>query len=166
MIQLWVNLPAKDKMTEPKYQAITNAEFGKYNVPGDLGIVEVVAGEYAGVKGAASTFSPVQIYIGRVKKGAKLEFSTPANYNTGLVNLEGTLRINDTAEIPVDSFVLFGNDGSDFSIEALEDAMYFILSGEPLNEPIASYGPFVMNTQEEIRQAMRDFGSGKFGELE
>jgi redox-sensitive bicupin YhaK (pirin superfamily) len=166
MIQLWVNLPKKDKMTEPKYQAIENHQFGKFKVPGDLGIIEVVAGEYGGVKGPATTFSPVQIYIGKVKKGAKLEFSTPANYNTGLVNLKGRLLINDRDEIPMDNFVLFANDGSDFSVEALEDSMYFILSGEPLNEPIASYGPFVMNTMGEIQQAMLDFNEGKFGHLE
>lgn len=166
MIQLWVNLPKKHKMTVPKYQAIENHEFGKFKVPGNLGVVEVVAGEYAGVKGPASTFSPVQIYIGRVKKGANLEFSTPENYNTGLVNLGGTLRINDSADILVDNFVLFANDGSDFSVEALEDSIYFILSGEPLNEPIASYGPFVMNTMGEIQQAILDFNEGKFGYLE
>ena len=166
MIQLWVNLPKKDKMTEPKYQAIENHQFGKFNVPCDIGVVEVVAGEYAGTKGPATTFSPVQIYIGRVKAGAKLDFSTPANYNTGLVNLEGTLRINDSADIPVDNFVLFANDGGDFSVEALEDSTYFILSGEPLNEPIASYGPFVMNTMGEIQQALLDFNEGKFGYLE
>lgn len=165
MIQLWVNLPATDKMTEPKYQAIENHQFGKFKVPGDLGVVEVVAGEYEGIKGPASTFSPVEIYIGRVKAGAKLAFSTPSNYNTGLVNLEGTLRINESADIPVDNFVLFANDGSDFSVEAVEDSMYFILSGEPLSEPIAAYGPFVMNSMFEIEQAIDDFNSGKFGKL-
>ncbi len=165
MIQLWVNLPAKDKMNEPKYQAIENHEFGKFELDA-LGFVEVVAGEYESVKGPATTFSPVEIYIAHVKAGAKLDFLTPANYNTGIVNLEGNLRINDSDDVPVDNFVLFANDGSDFSVEALEDSKYFILSGEPLNEPIASRGPFVMNTQDEIRQAMRDYGSGKFGHLD
>lgn len=166
MIQLWVNLPARYKMTEPKYQAIENRQFGKFVLPDDLGLVEVVAGEYAGVKGPATTFSPVEIYIGKVKKGARLDFPTRAGFNTGLVNLEGTLLINNTDEVPVDNFVLFANDGEMFTVEALTDATYFILSGEPLNEPIAAYGPFVMNTQEEIRQAMKDFGNGMFGRLE
>ena len=165
MIQLWVNLPAKDKMTEPKYQAITNDEFGKYHVPDDLGVVEVVAGEYEAVKGPASTFSPVEIYIGKLKKDAKLAFSTPANFNTGLLSLEGDINVNETT-VPADNFVLFANDGEEFSVEAETDAMFFVLSGEPLGEPIASYGPFVMNTQDEIRQAMRDYGTGKFGHLE
>jgi redox-sensitive bicupin YhaK (pirin superfamily) len=165
MIQLWVNLPAKDKMTEPKYQAITNAEFGKYEVPGGLGVLEVVAGEYEGVKGSASTFSPIQIYIGRAKSGAKLSFPTPSSYNTALLNLEGSLSVNGSA-IPADNFVLLANDGDEFSVEADDDSIFFILSGEPLNEPIASYGPFVMNTQGEIRQAMIDFNDGLFGELD
>ncbi|MEP6788044.1 MAG: pirin family protein [Acidobacteriota bacterium] len=165
MIQLWVNLPAKDKMTEPKYQAILNAEFGRYKVPDGLGVIEVLAGEYEGVKGPASTFSPIQIYIGKVKKGAKLDFSTPSNYNTALVILEGSLSLDGT-DIPTDNFALFANDGDSFSVEAVDDAIFFILSGDPLDEPIASYGPFVMNTQDEIRQAMKDFGSGMFGNLD
>lgn len=166
MIQLWVNLPAKDKMTEPKYQAIENREFGKFELDGDLGFVEVVAGAFNGVKGPATSFSPVEIYIAHVKAGAKLDFSLAPNYNTGIVNLEGSLRINAHDEVPVDNFVLFANDGSDFTVEALADSKYFILSGKPLHEPIASRGPFVMNTEEEIRQAMRDYGTGKFGHLE
>ena len=106
------------------------------------------------------------ISSGPWKAGAKLGFSTPPNYNTGLVNLEGSLRINGGEDVQVDNFVLFSNDGSEFSVEALEDSKYFILSGEPLNEPIASYGPFVMNTMGEIQQAMLDFNSGKFGHLD
>lgn len=165
MLQLWVNLPEKYKLTEPKYQAIQTGQMGKFNVPGGLGIIDVIAGEYGGVKGPASTFTPINIYVARVRKGAKLTFSTPSNYNTGLVNLEGALRINDRDAVPLDNFVLLANDGSGFTVEALEDSMYFILSGEPLNEPIAAYGPFVMNTQEEIRQAISDFGRGQFGYL-
>ena len=165
MLQLWVNLPAKFKMTTPKYQAITNEEFGKYNLPDDLGVVEVVAGEYQGIKGPATTFSPVQIYIGKVNSGAKLDFNTLATYNTGLLNLEGSLLVNGES-VPTDNFVLFRNDGERFSVEATKDAKFFILSGEPLNEPIASYGPFVMNTRKEIQQAFVDFQSGKFGYLD
>lgn len=165
MIQLWVNLPRKFKMTEPKYQAIENREFGKFEVPGGLGRIDVVAGEYRGIKGTASTFSPMHILIARLKEATKLDFSMPPNYNTGLVNLEGSVRINGNEDVLVDNFVLFANDGSDFTVEALEDSIYFVLSGEPLNEPIASYGPFVMNTREEIDQAIDDFNSGKFGYL-
>lgn len=165
MLQLWVNLPEKNKMTEPKYQAIQNQQMGKFNVPGDLGVIDVIAGDYGGVKGPASTFTPIHIYVARVKNGSKLKFSTPSNYNTGLVNLEGALRINDRNEVPLENFVLFANDGGEFTVEAMENSMYFILSGEPLNEPIAAYGPFVMNTQEEISQAVSDFSRGRFGYL-
>src|SRR5260221_14461191 len=122
MLQLWVNLPAKDKMTEPKYQAILNAEFGRYEVPGGLGVVEVLAGEYEGVKGPATTFSPIQIYIGKVKRGARLDFSTPSNYNTALVNLEGSLSVDGT-DIATDNFVLFANDGDSFTVEADGDTI-------------------------------------------
>ena len=165
MLQLWVNLPSRDKMTEPKYQAIENHQFGKYQVPEEMGVVDVVAGEYGGVKGTASTFSPIQIYIARVKKGSRLDFSMPADYNTGLLNLEGSLKLNGES-VPEDNFALLANDGSEFAVEATEDSMYFILSGEPLNEPIASYGPFVMNSEAEIQQAYADYRSGKMGRLD
>jgi redox-sensitive bicupin YhaK (pirin superfamily) len=166
MLQLWVNLPAKDKMTEPKYQAIENRQINKFRLVDGKGTVEVIAGEFGGVKGAATTFSPIQMYNCRVKKSATLEFDLPADYNTGILVVEGSLRINETEIAPVDNFCLFNNDGTDIKVKALEDAMFAVLSGAPLNEPIAAYGPFVMNTPEEIRQAKRDFGSGKFGYLE
>lgn len=165
MAQLWVNLPAKDKMTEPRYQAIEDANIPRVDVAG--GTVEVIAGEFTGVKGPASTFSPVEMYRIRLNSGGRAEFSLPAGYNTGMLVADGSVVVNGhgTGSVPTDSFVVFNNDGSDFTVEATEDALCLLLSGEPLNEPIASYGPFVMNTQEEIRQAMKDFGSGKFGEL-
>ena len=166
VIQLWVNLPAKDKMTEPKYQAIENREFGKFEVPGGLGVVEVVAGEYEGMKGPASSFSPISILIAKVDAGAELVFPTDPTHNTALLVLENDVKI-DGEHVPQDHLVIFANDGgSDFTVASADGAMYFIISGEPLNEPIASYGPFVMNTPEEIRQTMRDYGSGKFGYLE
>lgn len=101
-----------------------------------------------------------------VKKGVTLDFTLPENFNTGILILEGSARINDAEIAPVDNFCLFDNDGTEIKVEALEDAMFIVLSGEPLNEPIAAYGPFVMNTFEEIHQAKRDFGNGKFGYLE
>jgi redox-sensitive bicupin YhaK (pirin superfamily) len=165
MVQLWVNLPAKYKMTKPKYQEITNSMMGKYQLPGDKGFVEVIAGELNGVKGPASTFTPMQAYNARLKKGAKLELSFPANYNTGLLMIEGEATINGT-KAPADNFVLLKNDGENFEITAAEDAVILILSGEPIDEPIAAYGPFLMNRTEELEQAIQDFNSGKFGVLE
>ena len=166
MVQLWINLPAKDKMSAPKYQAITNAEMGRYQLPEDKGFVEVIAGSYEGVKGPAATFTPVEMYNVRVKKGARLQFSFPANFNTGFLMIEGSARFNETDDAAQDHFVLFENDGEQVTLEALEDVVVLVLSGEPINEPIASYGPFLMNTTEELQQAIKDFNTGKFGYLE
>jgi redox-sensitive bicupin YhaK (pirin superfamily) len=165
MVQLWVNLPAKDKKTSPKYQEITNSKMGRYNLPGEKGFVEVIAGEYGGVKGPASTFTPIHAYNARLKKDAKLDLSFPKEYNTGLLIVEGNVKV-DGINAHADHFVLLKNDGEDFSIEATEDSIMLVLSGEPINEPIVAYGPFVMNTWEEIEQAVNDVNAGKFGVLE
>src|SRR5215831_5955771 len=148
MVQLWVNLPAKYKMVAPKYQEITREMMGKYHLPDDKGVIEVIAGEYKGVKGPASTFTPMYVYNGKLKQGAKAELSFPANYNTGLLVVEGNAAINGKAA-GTDHFVLFKNDGEIINIEATEDAVLLTLCGEPINEPIAQYGPFLMNTWEE-----------------
>ena len=165
MVQLWVNLPAKDKMSAPKYQEITKKMMGRYELAGNKGFVEVIAGELNKVKGPASTFTPMHVYNARLKKDATLELSFPAGYNTGLLVVEGTATINDT-NVPTDHFVLFKNDGEKINIAVSEDAVLLILSGEPINEPIAQYGPFLMNKWEELEQAIADVSAGKFGVLE
>jgi redox-sensitive bicupin YhaK (pirin superfamily) len=165
MVQLWVNLPAKYKMTPPKYQEITNAMMGKYQLPGNKGVIEVIAGEYKGIKGPASTFTPMYVYNARIKKGAKVEFSFPSTYNTGSLVAEGNINVNDL-KAPADHFILFKNDNEQIIIEATEDAIILVLSGEPINEPIAQYGPFLMNTWDELEQAIQDVNAGKFGVLE
>lgn len=164
MVQLWVNLPAKDKKTKPKYQEITNDKMGRYDLPGEKGFVEVIAGAYGGVQGPASTFTPIHAYNARLKKDAKLDLSFPKEYNTSLLIVEGNIKV-DGINAHADHFVLLKNDGEDFSIEATEDSIILILSGEPINEPIVAYGPFVMNTWEEIEQAVQDVNTGKFGVL-
>lgn len=166
MVQLWVNLPAKDKMSTPKYQAIAHSQMKKYNLPENGGTIEIIAGEYQGQKGSASTFSPVHLMNARLKKGGKASFDFPAHYNTALLVIEGGVRVNDQEDVPADHFVLFANDGSSFTLAGNENTTVLILSGEPLNEPIAAHGPFVMNTQQEIIQAIEDFNKGKFGFLE
>ena len=164
MVQLWVNLPAKDKMSAPKYQAIENVSIPKVLV--ENGYVEVIAGEFQGMKGKASTFTPVHLFNAHLQSGGKAEFSFPADYNTCIIVVEGEIRINDAEEhVPVDHFVLFENEGETFHIEATEHSKILILSGEPIREPIASHGPFVMNTRQEIMQAFHDFEAGKFGTL-
>ncbi|MGN6291896.1 MAG: pirin family protein [Chitinophagaceae bacterium] len=165
MVQLWVNLPAKYKMSPPKYQEITNSMMGKYDLPGDKGVVEIIAGEFNGVKGAASTFTPLQVYNAKLKKGAVLEMDFPSFYNTGILVVEGSASINNTTA-PADHFVLFKNDGEKIQITASEDTVLLVLSGEPIDEPIAQYGPFLMNTWAEVEQAINDVSAGKFGVLE
>ncbi len=165
MIQLWVNLPKKDKMSEPKYQAIKADQMGKYRSDDDLLNVTVYAGEALGAKGPASTFSPMNIYKADIRKGKTVSFSEPADFNTGLLVLSGEVKINGDLIVKSSDFVLFENDGNAFSIEGLEECSeVFVLSGQPLNEPVVAMGPFVMNTEEEILQANIDFRSGKFGD--
>ena len=165
MVQLWVNLPAKDKMRAPKYQAIKNSEMKKVDL-GEKGFVEVIAGEYQNEKGPASTFSPVNLMNAKLKKGGKADFSFPANFNTAALVVEGSISVNGEKNVPTDHFILFKNEGENFIIEATEDAVVLVISGEPLNEPIFPHGPFVMNSREEIIQAFEDFNTGKFGYLE
>lgn len=165
MVQLWVNLPAKDKMSPPKYQAIKNSEMKKVDL-GEKGFVEVIAGEYQNEKGPASTFSPVNLMNAKLKKGGKADFSFPANFNTAALVVEGSISVNGEKNVPTDHFILFKNEGENFIIEATEDAVVLVISGEPLNEPIFAHGPFVMNSREEIIQAFEDFNTGKFGYLE
>lgn len=165
MVQLWVNLPAKDKMSPPKYQAIQKSEMKKVDL-GENGFIELIAGEYQGEKGPATTFSPVHLMNAKLKKGGKADFNFPANFNTAALVIEGNIIVNGEENAPTDHFVLFENEGEDFTIEASENAIVLIISGEPLNEPIFPHGPFVMNSREEIIQAFDDFNTGKFGYLE
>jgi redox-sensitive bicupin YhaK (pirin superfamily) len=166
MVQLWVNLPAKDKMTKPKYQGITNSKINTYKLPNNNGLVEVIAGEYNGILGTATTFTPVNLFNAKLNKDAVATFNFPANHNSALLVIEGSIRVNDIENVPADNFLLFANEGEEFTIKAFEDSIVLILSGEPINEPIVAHGPFVMNTQEEIIQAFNDVNMGKFGFLE
>jgi quercetin 2,3-dioxygenase len=166
MVQLWVNLPARYKMSAPKYQAITNDQMKKFVLDGENGLVEIIAGEYQNVKGSASTFSPVNLLNVKLKKGGKAGFSFPSDYNTALLVVEGNIVINNTEEVPADHFALFQNAGEEFDIQSEEGAVVLVMSGENLNEPIAAQGPFVMNTREELMEAYEDFRRGKFGFLD
>lgn len=166
MVQLWVNLPAKDKMSSPRYQTLKNKEINRYRLAGDQGEIEVIAGEYKGVAGAATTFTPVHLFNARMKEGSTPDFTFPASYNTVLLVIEGKITVNGGEDVPNDYLVLFGNEGEDFTIKAKEPSVVLVLSGEPIGEPIAAQGPFVMNTKAELEQAMRDFNMGKFGYLD
>ena len=165
MVQLWVNLPAKYKMSEPKYQAIKNAQMGVFKLDNEQGEVEVIAGQYNEISGPAFTFSPVHLMNAKLYKGGKVDFSFPTHYTTCALVIEGEVTMNEQV-FTANQFVLFAKDGEAFSIVANELSKVLILSGEPLNEPIAAQGPFVMNTRQELWQAFADFQDGKFGYLE
>jgi hypothetical protein len=166
MVQLWVNLPAKDKMSEPKYQAIKNNQITKLELDNNAGTLEIIAGNYANAKGTATTFTPINLFNLHLKKEKDISFSFAETDNTALLVIEGSIVVNNTDRAQTDHFVLFTNKGEDFTVHAVEDALVLVLSGQPIDEPIASYGPFVMNTEEEIMQAVKDFQSGKFGYLD
>lgn len=165
MVQLWVNLPAEFKMTEPRYQAITNKEMGRVAIE-DGGEVEIIAGEFGGVQGPASTFSPVHLYNVKAKGGTDVELSFPSHYTTAILAIEGSAEINSTEKLDTDHLALFARAGEQINLRLAEDSVLLVMSGEPLGEPIASYGPFLMNTQEEIAEALADYRAGKFGNLE
>lgn len=165
MVQLWVNLPAKDKMSKPKYQAIQNDTIERYILPEDAGTVEVIAGEYKDVKGAATTFTPMNVYNVRLNADGEAVFNFPADFNTGILIIEGSLIINGELAAG-NEFVYFKNDGEEIRVKASQDSIILVLSGEPIHEPIAQYGPFLMNNQAEIKLAISDYNEGKFGYLE
>lgn len=165
MVQLWINLPAKYKMTDPAYQGIAQEQMGKHELKDDKGHIDVVAGAYQGVKGPATTYSPMEVYNAYLKAGASCTFTLPEHYNTGVLVVSGNVQMNGQA-VSTDHFVLFKNQGTQIDVQTTEGATLLVLSGEPINEPIVAYGPFLMNTREEIIQAYDDVNSGKFGVLE
>lgn len=164
MVQLWVNLPKKDKSTAAHYQPITAAQMGKVQLPGNSGIVNVIAGTFNTVKGPAVTYSPVNLFDIKLNKAGEVTTNITKEHNTALLVVNGSIEVNGE-KAAEHSFILFNNDGEEITIKATENAVVLLLSGEPINEPIASYGPFVMNTQEEIQEAILEFQSGKFGVL-
>lgn len=166
MVQLWVNLPAKDKMSTPKYQAIKHDDIAKYNLQDDAGTIEVIAGEYKGLRGKVSTFTEAHVYNARLNAGGEVVFNFPADFNTGFLIVEGAVLVNGAEKAGNDQFVYFKNDGEEIHVKAIENSVILILSGVPIDEPVATYGPFLMNTQEEIKQAIDDYNNGLFGYLE
>jgi quercetin 2,3-dioxygenase len=163
MMQLWVNLPRKDKMTTPGYQPITAADIPSVPVPGG-GAVRVIAGEHEGTRGPAHTFTPITMLDAQLLKGARLTVTVPASYNTLAVVAKGSVRAGGFLA-SVGEVVLFANDAPQLELVADEDAHVIILSGQPLHEPVVQYGPFVMNSAAEIERAMLDVNSGKFGPI-
>jgi redox-sensitive bicupin YhaK (pirin superfamily) len=163
MMQLWVNLPKAHKMDAPRYQALTAQQMGRVELP-DGGQVRVIAGEYQGAKGPAMTYTPINLFDIKLNAGGQIPLSFPAHENSLLLVMQGEVEVNGRAAGALD-LVLFENEGEEISVRARETAHLLLLSGEPIDEPVVQYGPFVMNTEQEIREAMRDFNSGKFGYL-
>jgi redox-sensitive bicupin YhaK (pirin superfamily) len=163
MVQLWVNLPAQYKMSAPQYQEIKKEMMGRLTFEG--GLLEVIAGNYKDIKGPANTFSPLHVFNLHLESQAEFVLELTENFNTGLLAIKGSVTIQDQS-VPSDHFALFQNAGSTISIKASTSATLLVLSGQPLDEPIVAYGPFLMNSWEEIEQAVEDFNNGKFGVLD
>ena len=166
MVQLWVNLPAKDKMTPARYQAIDNSDIPVVNFADDAGQIRVIAGTFHDVKGPASTFSSINVWDGQLKAEKSEHIHVPMSHTVLVVILEGEMLINGTQKVQDSSIVLFEqNDDPAILLEAIQDTKFLVLTGEPLNEPIQGYGAFVMNTKDEIVEAFNDFNNGKFGTI-
>lgn len=165
MVQLWVNLPAKDKMSTPGYQAIQNESIPSVALPEGAGTVRVIAGHYAGYTGPARTFSPMNVWDVRLDAGATVELPAVDGWNTAVVVLRGTVQINGRDIAREAQMALLDRGDSGLTLEANSDAVLLLLNGEPIDEPIVGHGPFVMNTQDEIVQAMTDFNRGQFGQI-
>lgn len=166
MVQLWVNLPAEHKFTPAAYQPITRNQMGKFALPNGGGTVEVIAGNFNGTQGPARSFTPIELYNARLQHGGELSLSLPQNFNTALLVVEGSIEVNGAANVPTDHLVVFKNEGEVIRVKATEPSILLVMSGEPIREPIAARGPFLMNTMVEIQQAFNDYYEGKFGYLE
>jgi len=165
MVQLWVNLPARDKLAPPRYQSITNSQIPTIRMPGGEATMRVIAGEFAGARGPAQTFTPMLVGDLRFSKDQRTDLCVAHGHTTALVLLKGAVRVNGTDEITTAEVGLFERAGRSISIESAKDATALLLCGEPINEAIVGQGPFVMNTAQEIRQALADYQSGKMGHL-
>lgn len=165
MVQLWVNLPAKDKSATAHYQNITADQMGKVLLPDGAGVINVMAGKFQDTKGPAETYTAVNLFDIKLEKLHQVTFSVPQHHNSAILVVNGEAEVNGQLA-KEHSFVLFENNGEEIEVKANEQAVLLFMSGEPIDEPIVSYGPFVMNTQAEIYQAFEDFQAGKFGTLE
>lgn len=166
MAQLWVNLPKAHKMGPPRYQGITSTEIPRVALPDNAGTLRVVAGSFNGAQGPAKTFSKIELYHVKLNAGGDITLPFPRTYNTAFLMMAGEVTLNDhTTTTSQHELVLFHHDGDRIRITANADSELLVMSGEPINEPIVQYGPFVMNTRQEIEEAFSDFSKNKFGYL-
>jgi quercetin 2,3-dioxygenase len=164
MVQLWVNLRSQDKSSPAKYQDLRDEQFPRVGLDGGAGTVRVIAGEFAGARGAASTFSPMNVWDLKLNANTIVELKISAGHTTILVAQSGRVTVGETSMKAVE-MALFERSGDSVQMKAETDARMLMLTGEPLGEPIVGYGPFVMNTREEIQKAIQDYQSGKMGQL-
>jgi hypothetical protein len=162
MIQLWVNLPARFKMTPPRYQTLLDAQIPTLALPDGGGSVRVIAGDFAGARGPAQTFTPIDLWDVRVRAGETVELPVRDGHRTALLALKGVAVLEGSARAKHAEIAIFDPSGEGIAVRAEEDLTALVLSGEPIHEPVAGYGPFVMNTDEEIEQAIRDYQAGRF----
>lgn len=165
MVQLWVNLPARDKQAAPGYQTLLDADIPSVELPEGAGLVRVIAGEFDGHRGPARTFTPMDVWDVRLNRGGLARFDTRPGNTLAVVVLHGTVMVNGTEIVREGQLVHFDREGSGVEVEANGDATLLLLGGEPIDEPIVDHGPFVMNTEAEIVQAINDFNSGRFGRM-
>jgi redox-sensitive bicupin YhaK (pirin superfamily) len=163
MVQLWINLPARHKLTPPRYQAIGDRQIPDIELPGGAGRMRIIAGAYDGRQGPAHAFTPLCIWDIRLYAGCDAAFSLSPGWTAAAVVLRGDVRVNGSATTGSGEMVVLDRDGEAVHVTASSDARVLLLSGEPIDEPIAGQGPFVMNTATEIRQAIHDWTSGRFG---
>lgn len=163
VVQLWVNLPAKDKMGPSGYQSILNADIPTLPLPDSAGTLRLIAGEYADVRGPARTFTPMNVWDLRLRAGATASLPQPAGWSTLVLVLDGQVQINAAHDLSKLQMATLSMAGSGVTLTASSDAKLLLLAGEPIDEPVVGHGPFVMNSQQQIIQAIADFNSGKFG---
>ena len=165
MIQLWVNLPAKDKMTQPGYQSITADVIPDVELPNNAGHMRVIAGRYEDIVGPAHTFSPLNVWDLQLNQSQEITLHQPAGWSTALVVLGGEVVVNGEGSAREGQLVVLSQKGEALHLSASSNAKVLLMAGEPLQEPIVGYGPFVMNTKAQIAEAVRDFNSGRFGQI-
>lgn len=165
MVQLWVNLPAQDKMGAPGYQTLLDAQIPSVELPDGAGRVRVIAGRFDNHAGPARTHTPMDVWDIRLRQGHHAELPVADGRTLALVVLKGTVRFNSGQPVGEAQLVTFDRSGEDVFVDADSDATVLLLSGEPIDEPVVGYGPFVMNSQAEIAQAVNDFNSGRFGQI-
>jgi len=165
MAQLWVNLPAEHKMSPPRYQNILDAQIPQVALPSGAGSLRVIAGNYAGRRGPAATFTDLNVWDVRLSAEKNLTLSMPENHGAAIAVLRGAITVNGSREARDADLVLLERSGSEIAVAAAADSMLLVLSGVAIAEPIAGYGPFVMNSRQELDTAMNDFRLGKFGRL-